>query len=271
MVPGASGNPPSSRRTVAVIAVLLILGLMAVYVMFRLHRRPKQLENGEWRVIDHADGPLRNVLALIALLLGTQYAFGMTMAMLDGIRKKPDAALLGLLLVVALYGWLLWTQGRKVYEGLHAAAGELRVDNWPLAAGEHVAVTYRRKLHRGLPAGDVKATLVHYEVTRGYTNSRNNSHKRTTKLAQVRLEDGEAAFTDNELVATWRFQVPNAMGNPIDSLKRSFFDLMSNRHREDEWWALEVAMPLQNGTVLDSSFRLDIRYIEGRTQFHLGA
>jgi hypothetical protein len=253
-----------------VIAILLILGLIAVYVMFRLHRRPKQLENGEWRVIDHADGPLRNVLALIALLLGTQYAFGMTMAMLDGIRKKPDAALLGLLLVVALYGWLLWTQGRKVYEGLHAAAGELRVDNWPLAAGEHVAVTYRRKLHRGLPAGDVKATLVHYEVTRGYTNNR-NSQKRTTKLAQVRLEDGEASFTDNELVATWRFQVPNAMGNPVEALKRTFFDMMSNRHTEDEWWALEVAMPLQNGTVIDSSFRLDIRYIDGRTQFHMGA
>jgi hypothetical protein len=269
-VPDASGLPSPTRRIVAVIASLLIVGLIAAYVVFHLSRRPKQLENGEWRVIDHADGPLRNVLALIALLLGTQYALGFGMAMLEGIRKKPDAALLGLLLVVALYGWLLWTQGRKVYEALHAAPGELRVDHWPLAAGEHIALTYRRKLHRGLPAGDVQATLVHYEVTRGYTNSR-NSQKRTTKLAQVRLEDGEASFSDNELVATWRFQVPNAMGNPIESLKRSFFDLMSNRHTEDEWWALEVEMPLQGGAKLDSSFRLDIRYIEGRTQFHLGA
>jgi hypothetical protein len=46
---------------------------------------------------------------------------------------------------------------------------------------------------------------------------------------------------------------------------------MRNRHREDEWWALEVEMPLQGGAMLDSSFRLEISYIEGRMQFHLGA
>jgi hypothetical protein len=249
---------------------LLLLGAIAVFILYRRSLRPKRLESGEWQVRDHADGTLRTVLACLALWFGTQYAVGMTMAMLQGLTKKPDAAALGLLVVIALYGWLFWVQGRRVLEAVHAGPGELRVDNWPLAAGEHIAVTYRRRLRHGVPAGDVKATLVHYEVTHAHTNG-NHNRKRKTKLAQVRLDDGEASYTDKELVATWRFQVPNAMGNPIDALQRTFFDMMSNRHQDDEWWALEVEMPLQGGAMLDSSFRLEISYIEGRTQFHLGA
>ncbi|MNS72140.1 hypothetical protein D3C72_1055410 [compost metagenome] len=252
-------------------AILFLLTILGVFLLYRWLVSPKQLENGEWRVIDHSDGTLRAVLALFYLLIGTQFAIGLGRGLLQELPKSPREAGIGLLLGLILYGWLLWAQGRKVYEALHAAPGELHVANWPLAAGEFVEVTYQRRLHRGIPAGDVKAKLVHYEVTHGHSSGGSHGSKRQSIVNLVPLEEGEADYTDKLLTATWRFQVPNAMGNPLASLQRSFFELMSNRHRDDEWWALEVELPLRGGTVVDSSFRLKIDYIEGRTQFHLGA
>ncbi len=249
--------------------ILILIAIVAFFLYLR-SVRPKQLESGDWQVADHSDGTLRSVFAFFALLIGTQWALGVGKAFLEILPKNPGGSLLGILVVAALYGWLLWVQGRKVFEALHADRGEINVADWPLAAGEHLELTYRRRFHRGMPAGDIKAALVHYEVAHGHFGGRHGS-KFKNVVKKVQLEDGEASFKSKELVATWRFQVPNPMGNPIASLQRGMIDYFFNRHRDDEWWELQIEVPLRSVGTLDSQFKLDITFVPGRTQFHMGA
>jgi hypothetical protein len=247
---------------------LFVGGLM----LYLRHTRPRKLAEGEWLVVDHADGPIRNVVGLVLLFAITPLLVQLGVLFKTHYADKPGAVYLTLFVAVAVYVERLWKLGRKVIEGLNAAPGELRTEHWPLAAGEQTAITYRRKLNLGVPAGEVNAYLVHYEIRQGHDldGRHANSAKSKFEVKRVQLQQGEATYRNKEMVATWRFQVPNPMGNPFESLERLMWDRFFDRHREKEWWELHVKRPLRDGGMLDSQFVLPIEMIQGRSVMRLG-
>lgn len=253
------------------LGILFIVVVVCVVMMFFRNDRPTALKDGQWQLIDHRDGPFRNTIALVATLASIPLTNAMVHHLPPSTVKQPAGWLLIGLLVICIYLWLIWRFGSRVLEALNAAPGELVVDNWPLAAGEHITVTYRRKFHGGVPAGDMHAYLVLYELARDRNLQGERMAKKRREIKRVRLDKGEAAYRNKELVATWRFQVPNESGNPSEALARMAVEtFFLDRHTEKVWWEFQVDTPLRGGGQVDSQFKLKIEMIAGRSQWHMG-
>jgi hypothetical protein len=249
--------------------LLLLLLVAGGVVMLTQGLRPKALPSGEYLHVDHADGPIRNVMGLIVVIASMPVSNALVRGIDPHSVKHPAGWVLIGLVVFGLYAWLIWHFGSRIFEAMNAAPGEMKTDHWPLAAGEHANVTYRRKFYGGVPAGDVHAYLVHYEVLEIRENGRRRKSKR--EVGRVELSGGDANYRNKELVATWRFQVPNTFGNPIESLLRDAIrDMFIDSYKEKEWWEFQVVVPLRGGGNLDSQFKLKIEMIAGRSVFHLG-
>jgi hypothetical protein len=236
--------------------LLLAMILGVLHLGYRWRCRPRQTEDGDWLVVDAGDGPLRAALAAIALLASTFMLAAMAWAArTPGVPGNPLPVLL---VAFVFWGVVVWFEGRKVREALRASPGELRVDNWPLTPGDRVVVNYKRALRSGRPAGAMRAALIQYAQVRESHGGKTRYRRETLQVLE--LTDGQADFRDQELEARWRFIVPGYIPPTVGAAVLDLaFALFSGHHHADEYWVLEVKLPLQDGFELDSQFRLAIK------------
>lgn len=242
--------------------ITLLFWAAVGYWLYRWHCRAKRIDNGErWLIVDASDTLARTLVAVMALIVCSLIMYALVEYALTHQQTLTNDTKVFLAIIVPLYLFAVWHEGRKIVENLAAGPGELRTETWPLPVGQMAEVTYSRHVRAGLPKGQVDAELVHYviEVYRGGSGKR---RERRIRSQVIPLTEGEASFRGGRLEATWRFQVPFPMGEPTQALFSSVIALFTSRNRSHEWF-LEVKMPLETGLKLDSKFKLKLDYSAG--------
>lgn len=199
-------------------------------------------------LVDHEDGILGLLMWTgILVVVGFGVPASMVMKAKDAaMHHHPGAALFALLFGVAWVGVALWMYSRAIKTVLRSRPGELRVPVHPLPEGETVEVAFTRKIDQRCELQWLRGAIVF---------ERKESHwhdgKRRTRwvvCGRHELGSGDVAHEHGEVVAVWRFQVPDSQA---PSALWGF--LFGHRHR----WKFLVTFEFTD--LPDSSSKFPIR------------